>query len=130
MCQGTGRKGEEKSFILYEISKTPIIRHVKVKGLARDDDPLLKEYWLKRQTKQGKLYWAKGSKYERIAKHQNWKCPVCGDSLLNEEEIETHHIVPVAKGGSDDTENLMHLHRACHKQVHSKTKNCLAVRKA
>ncbi|NES18996.1 MAG: HNH endonuclease [Symploca sp. SIO3E6] len=31
----------------------------------------------------------------------------------------THHIVPVAKGGTDDPENLIHLHKACHKQVHS-----------
>ncbi len=58
MCQGTGRGGKEKTLVLYDISSTPIIRHVKVKGLARDDDPSLKEYWQKRQTKQGKQYWA------------------------------------------------------------------------
>ncbi|NEO55838.1 MAG: HNH endonuclease [Okeania sp. SIO3B5] len=46
---------------------------------------------------------------------------MCGDHLFNGELIETHHIVPVAEGGSDDPENLMHLHKACHKQVHSKT---------
>ncbi|NJK75648.1 MAG: HNH endonuclease [Microcoleus sp. SU_5_6] len=51
------------------------------------------------------------------------KCPVCGDALFNREEIETHQIVPVAKGRTDDTENLQHLHRACHKQVHSKTQS-------
>ena len=28
ICQGTDRKGKEKSFILYDISNTPIIRHV------------------------------------------------------------------------------------------------------
>ncbi|MFB2833250.1 HNH endonuclease [Floridanema evergladense] len=28
----------------------------------------------------------------------------------------------MAKGGSDDTDNLQHLHVACHKQVHSKSK--------
>ncbi len=126
MCNGTDRVGKEKSFILYDISSTPIIRHVKVKGLASPDDPSLKEYWLKRQNKQGKQYKAQGSKYEQVAKQQSWKCPVCGDSLFNSEEIETHHIVPVAEGATDDTENLMHLHRACHKQVHSKTKKCLA----
>ena len=124
MCQGTGRKGEEKTFILNNISDTPIIRHVKVKGMASPDDPSLKEYWQKRQNKQGKQYWAKGSKYEQVAQQQSWKCPVCGDRRFNSEEIETHHIVPVAEGGTDDTENLMHLHRACHQQVHSKTQNC------
>ncbi|MBD2431388.1 HNH endonuclease [Fischerella muscicola CCMEE 5323] len=42
--------------------------------------------------------------------------------------METHHIVPVAQGGSDDTENLQHLHAPCHKQVHSKSKTWLEVR--
>ena len=43
-------------------------------------------------------------------------------SLFNGEPIETHHIVLVKDGGSDDIENLTHLHTACHKQEHSKTK--------
>jgi RNA-directed DNA polymerase len=68
------------------------------------------------------MYWAKGSKYELIAKKQNWKCPVCREHLFNGEEIETHHIVPVAEGGTDDKENLQHLHKACHKQAHTKSK--------
>ena len=122
MCKGTDRKGKEKSHILYDISSTPIVRHIKVKGNSSPDDPSLWEYWQKRATEYGKKYWAKGSKYEAVAKAQSWECPVCGDYLFNGESIETHHIVPVAQGGSDDTENLMHLHKACHKQVHSKTK--------
>ncbi|PSO84773.1 MAG: hypothetical protein BRC53_12875 [Cyanobacteria bacterium SW_6_48_11] len=32
-----------------------------------------------------------------------------------------HHIVAVEKDGLDDPENLAHLHKGCHKQVHSKT---------
>jgi RNA-directed DNA polymerase len=122
MCQGTGRKGKDKTYILYDISKTPIVRHTKVKGLASPDDPTLREYWHNRSIKNGKNHWAKGSQYEQLAKFQNWKCPGCGDNLFNGEEIETHHIVPVAEGGLDDLENLMHLHRACHKQVHSKSR--------
>ena len=122
MCKGTGRKGKEVTHILYDISSTPIVRHIKVKGNSSPDDPSLKEYWKLRQNKQGKNYWAKGSKYEQVAKEQNWKCPICGDSLFNGEEIETHHIVPLRDGGMHDIENLVHLHRACHKQVHSKSK--------
>lgn len=123
MCHGTGRNGKDKTYILYNISKTPIVRHIKVKGQSSSDDPTLREYWHNRSIKNGKNYWVKGSKYEQIAKQQNWKCPICGDSLFNVEEIETHHIIPVKDGGSDDTENLIHLHKACHKQVHSKTKS-------
>ncbi len=122
MCHGTDGIRKGKTYVLYNISSTPIIRHIKVKGQASPDDPSLKEYWQKRYLKYGKIYWAKGSKYETIAKEQDWKCPICGDSLFNGEEIDTHHIEPVKSGGSDDRENLIHLHKACHKQVHSKTK--------
>ncbi len=73
---------------------------------------------------QGKNYWAKGSKYvscrrqaQQVAKEQKWKCPICGDSRFNSEEIETHHIEPVKDGGSDDAENLILLHRTCHIHV-------------
>ena len=122
MCKGTGRKGKEVNHILLDISSIPIVRHIKVKGNSSPDDPSLKKYWEERQKKQGKNYWAKGSKYEQVAKQQNWKCPNCEESLFNGEEIETHHIVPLKDGGTDDSENLVHLHKACHKQVHSKSK--------
>ncbi len=121
-CETEDRKGKKNLLCLYNIAKTPIVRHIKVKGTASPFDAELTEYWLKRRTKLGKSKWAKGSKYETVAKQQNWKCPNCGQSLFNGENIETHHIVPVKIGGSDDSENLIHLHAACHKQEHSKTK--------
>ncbi len=120
------RRGKQKDLILYPIAYTPIERHVKVKGKASPDDPSLSEYWEKRHQKYGKSYWEKNSRNYKIAQNQNWVCPICGEPLFNGEEIETHHISPVAQGGLDDLENLQHLHKACHKQEHSKTKsNCL-----
>lgn len=120
MCKGVSRTGKGKLFILTNIAKdVPIRRHVKVKGESSPDDPSLIKYWEDRSKSMGKKYWAKGSKYEQVAKNQKWKCPVCNDPLFNGEEIETHHIVPVKQGGSDDAENLIHLHKACHKQVHT-----------
>jgi RNA-directed DNA polymerase len=121
-CDVKDRRGNKKPLCLYNIHKIPIIRHVKVKGTSSPFDADLTEYWEKRQTKEGKSYWAKGSKYEQVAKQQNWKCPNCRQSLFNGESIETHHIVLVKDGGSDDTENLIHLHYKCHKQEHSKPK--------
>ncbi|MFB2977679.1 HNH endonuclease [Microseira sp. BLCC-F43] len=120
-CKGK-RRGKEATLTLFPIAQTPIERHIKVKGNASPDDPSLKEYWNKRHQKNGKSYWEKGEKYYEVARIQNWKCPICGERLLNGEEVETHHIVPVAKGGRDDVDNLQHLHSACHKQVHSKSK--------
>ncbi|MBF2057173.1 MAG: reverse transcriptase N-terminal domain-containing protein [Cyanobacterium sp. T60_A2020_053] len=122
MCKTSDRRGKEKQLILNDISKIAIERHIKVKGDASPDDSSLREYWNNRKLKQGKNYWAKGSKYYQVAINQNWKCPVCGENLFNGEEIETHHIVPVINGGDDSTDNLVHLHKACHKQVHSKSK--------
>jgi RNA-directed DNA polymerase len=116
------RQGKEKIISLYPIADTSIERHIKVRGNASPDDPSLKKYWEKRHQKQGKLHWEKNSKYYLVAQAQNWKCPTCGEPLLNDEELETHHRVPVAQGGLDDVENLEHLHKTCHKQVHSKTK--------
>jgi len=61
LCKGTGRGGKEKFYVLYDISSTPIVRHVKVKGTASPDDPSLRDYWHKRSLKIGKHKWAKGS---------------------------------------------------------------------
>jgi RNA-directed DNA polymerase len=122
-CVVNDRKGKEKLLCLFPITSTPIERHIKIKGEASPDDPTLKEYWEKRQQKYGKSYWENNSRNYKIAQNQNWICPNCGELLFNGEEIDTHHIVPVAQGGLSDMENLQHLHKACHKQVHSKTKS-------
>ncbi len=104
-CTTSDRRGKDKNLILYQIDYTPIERHIKVKGDASPDDPTLKEYWEKRHQKLGKTRFEKGSKPLLIAKNQEWICPECGEPLFNGEEIETHHIVPVAEGGTDDVEN-------------------------
>lgn len=122
-CNTSDRKRKEKLLVLYPIAYTSIERHIKVKGNASPDDPYLKEYWEKRHQKHGKSYWERNSRNFNIAQSQNWKCPICGEPLFNGEEIETHHIVPVAQGGQDDIENLQHLHKPCHKQEHSKSKS-------
>jgi RNA-directed DNA polymerase len=122
-CSISSRQGIDKNMFIYPIAYTSIERHVKVKGEASPDDPSRREYWEKRNQKMGKSYWAKGSNNYLIAQNQKWKCPICGEPLLNDEEIETHHIVPVAQGGLNDTSNLQHLHIPCHKQVHTKSKS-------
>nr|WP_255512314.1 HNH endonuclease [Planktothrix sp. FACHB-1355] len=76
-------------------------------------------YWEQRQTRYGKAYFAKGSKLYLIAQNQNWRCPICGEHLFNGERIDTHHKVEVANGGSDEVNNLVHVHKECHKHLHS-----------
>ena len=117
-CTTSDRRGKDKELVLYQIASTRIERHTKVKGNASRDDPSLQKYWDKRHQRLGKTRFDKGTKLYMIAKNQEWKCPECGEPLFNGEETETHHIVPVAEGGTDDVENLQQLHKPCHKQVH------------
>lgn len=123
-CMTEDRKGNKnkKPFSLYNVESTPIVRHIKVRGGSSPFNAEETDYWEKRSNKLGKTRWAKGSKYDQVAKKQNYQCPNCKQSLFNGEDIETHHIVLVKNGGSDDAENLIHLHSACHKQEHSKSK--------
>ncbi len=114
-----GRRGEPQTLYLYQISKKPITRHIKVKGTASPDDPALVNYWEKRNTHWGKSYWEKHSIYYKVAQQQKWICPVCLEHLFNGEELETHHKQKVADGGNDLAQNLIHLHKACHRHLHS-----------
>ena len=117
-CEIKGRKGNINTLTLFDIAGHPVIRHIKIKGTSSPFDAKLSDYWTLRNQRLGKSYWAKGSKYDQVAKQQNYICPNCGQFLINGEKIETHHIVPVKEGGSNDIENLIHLHAACHKQEH------------
>lgn len=113
------RSGKKNLLCLELMSKIEIQRHVKVKDKASPDDPDLSKYWDDRATKRGKSIWAKGSRNYRIAQVQSWRCPVCGEHLFNGESIETHHVKPVAEGGKDTIDNLLHLHKNCHRHIHT-----------
>jgi len=113
------RTGKTKALSLLRIATIPITRHVKVSGNSSPDNPTLTEYWEKRRTKYGKTRFEKGSKLYKVAENQQWHCPVCGEHLLNGEEWHTHHKVSVKDGGTDEIDNLIHLHKACHRHLHS-----------
>jgi RNA-directed DNA polymerase len=118
-----GRSGRPKDITLHKLRSVPIERHVKVKGTASPDDPTLDHYWQDRHTRYGKSYWVRGSKLFRVAVRQHWTCPVCAQHLFNGEDLHTHHVVPLAAGGSDDEGNLVHLHHACHRQLHGRRRS-------
>ena len=46
--------------------------------------------------------------------HRQEVCATCG----SKEDIELHHIIPVAVGGTDDYFNLISLCHACHMKLH------------
>ena len=95
----------------------PIERHILVKGTASPDDPALKAYWQKRNAMQVKNLPASRQK---IARKQNGICPVCKNTLFNDEELHVHHKKPKAEGGKDNYGNLVLVHVLCHQQIHAK----------
>ncbi|NET39674.1 MAG: group II intron reverse transcriptase/maturase [Cyanothece sp. SIO1E1] len=97
----------------------PIKRHTLVKGYSSPDDPNLRDYW--RQREQAKVKTELIPSRQKIAKRQDYVCPVCGETLLNEEALQLHHKQPRAQGGDDSYGNLQLLHLYCHQQVHSGT---------
>ena len=114
------RRGKEKVLALLKASSIPIVRHIKVAGRNSKDDPTLIKYWEKRAMNLGNQRFASNSKYLHVAERQNYKCPICGEHIVQEEPLQLHHIIPVNKGGTDKLENLTWMHEACHKITHSK----------
>jgi RNA-directed DNA polymerase len=93
-----------------------IERHVIVRGTASPDDPALRAYWAARsRAKASELTPSQRS----IAARQRYVCPVCGQSLFTGEELQTHHLVPRAQGGTDAYTNLTLVHYFCHQRLHA-----------
>lgn len=111
-------KGDHKSGVhLLKFTWFNIERHRLIPGLYSPDDPSLEvQKWLrearKRQAKNHKQSW------QKIAKGQNYVCPVCHESLFNGEHLHTHHQIPKSRGGKDTYSNLRLVHLMCHQQIH------------
>ena len=104
---------------MLKFSWTKIERHSLVSKRNSPDDPTLNEYWEKRNSKRNKAEAKKLNKRrQKIAKRQNFKCSVCGQSIFNGEPTHIHHIKPKSKGGTDDIRNLTYLHVYCHHKIH------------
>ncbi|QDU19753.1 reverse transcriptase domain-containing protein [Urbifossiella limnaea] len=89
--------------------------HIPVKGTASPDDARLRAYWADRRKCAASDL---GRLDQKLALRQRWICPICGDDLLNGEELHRHHRRPRKDGGEDAPENLELLHLYCHQQVH------------
>jgi len=66
--------------------------------------------YAKKHKRRGKpaVYW-------EVLERDNWKCRRCGEEYR---VLEVHHIIPKAKGGSDDPDNLITLCWPCHMRAH------------
>lgn len=107
---------------LLKFSWFPIERHVLVKGTSSPDDPHLADYWMKRQARLAKdLTLSK----QKLAKRQKGRCPECGESLFNDEELQVHHLLARSQGGSDSYRNLACVHLLCHQHIHAVTQRAM-----
>jgi RNA-directed DNA polymerase len=101
---------------LLKFKWTRIERHALVRGKASPDDPSLRDYWWTR--KKPNIRHLSGRDV-RIAEDQDWACPVCGEHLMNGEELHRHHKRPRGVGGTSARGNLELVHLYCHQQRHS-----------
>jgi RNA-directed DNA polymerase len=107
---------------LLKFSWFPIERHTLVKGRSSPDDPRLADYWKKRQAAKARdLTFSK----QKLAKRQKGRCPECGESLFNDEELQVHHLLARSKGGKDSYSNLALVHLLCHQHIHAKTQRAM-----
>ncbi|MDJ0714775.1 MAG: group II intron reverse transcriptase/maturase [Prochloraceae cyanobacterium] len=114
---------KETGVYAIKFSWIKIERHAIVKQRHSPDDPKLKEYWEKRNKKCNQSEAKRlGSIRERVARKQNYKCPVCGESIFNDEPLHLHHIKPKCEGGKDEVNNLTWLHQYCHHKTHYQKK--------
>lgn len=51
-----------------------------------------------------------------VLRRDQYRCTVCGTS----HDLEVHHIVPRAEGGTNDPANLVTLCMACHSDTHDR----------
>jgi RNA-directed DNA polymerase len=99
---------------LYRFDWTSIQRHEMVKNTYSPDDPTLQWYWKARELRKIKTL---PPKPQQLARQQKGKCPLCGESLFNDEYTQEHHIVRQDEDGEDTLDNLTILHLYCHQQV-------------
>lgn len=114
-----GKEGE-KELKLFQIPYVAIKRHVICKDLNAYD-PVHIDYLLKRNSSLAKNALLTGGSRDALSKLQKGLCPVCGESLFSDEELEIHHIIPRKEGGDHSLRNLVLLHKYCHKQVEYST---------
>jgi RNA-directed DNA polymerase len=99
-------------------SRTPIQRHVKVKGEANPYDPAYESYFEKREgDRMAETF--RGTRTLRFLWYfQRGLCPVCNIRITRISGWRLHHYVPRVSGGSTSADNRVLLHPECHDRVH------------
>jgi len=94
---------------LHKHAETPIVRHVKVTGVASPYNGDL-IYWSSRMGKYPEV----STRVSTLLKIQKGKCTHCGLYFRESDVLEVDHVIPKSMGGKDEYKNLQILHRHCH----------------
>ena len=94
--------------------------HIIIRNVANPDDRYFKDYFdkLKNDRNMRKPISMVSRFDKEIALAQDHFCPVCSESIYNDEPLHRHHIIPRKEGGKNTVYNLILLHLACHQSVH------------
>lgn len=109
----------KKPIYLVALSSIPIRGHTKISASFNPYDPTNKEYMEKREEYFWRNGFKGGKKLQYLWLRQQGKCLNCGMVLTEETGWHVHHILPQAKGGSDQLSNLQMFHPTCHRQIHA-----------
>ena len=99
----------EEGLELAKHSKTPIIRHIKVKGNSTPYDG----DWIQWSKRRGE-YPETPIRVATLLKTQKGKCTHCGLYFTPTDIVEVDHIQPTSLGEMDEYKNLQLLHKHCH----------------
>jgi RNA-directed DNA polymerase len=100
-------------------ASTPITRYVKVSGRNSPYDPVLRPNWAER-TKRATGRETHSRLKLQVLQAQEYRCGQCGIPFQLGEDIDLHHRIPRAQGGSDGAENRIAVHPYCHHQTHQR----------
>lgn len=107
----------DKGVQLYQMGWTSIVRHTLIKMNSTPYNVELKEYFHKRNIKEFNRQ--NIDIKQKMAKFQNYKCYLCGNSIVDGREgTEIHHKTPKSKGGSNTLKNMVLTHISCHTEFH------------
>jgi RNA-directed DNA polymerase len=109
--QGTWDFATTDGVQLLRHARTPIRRHVKVRGAKSPYDGEW-SYWTTRLGRHPEL----PQRVARLLKAQRGRCAWCGLHFTEEDGWEIDHVVPTSCGGTDERANRQLLHRHCHDQ--------------
>jgi RNA-directed DNA polymerase len=113
------KEGMPHKVWLWPANRTPIQRHVKVKGEANPYDSAYETYFEKREGDHMADTF-RGTRTLRFLWYlQRGFCPVCNTKITRITGWRLHYRLPRVKGGSASAENRVLLHPECHDRVHS-----------